>query len=138
MVMATLAEHGLEPHQVKAVCLTHIHLDHAGGAGELMRVLPNAQLYVHPRGSRHMIDPTKLIAGTIAVYGEDQYKKLYKEILPINADRVIEVQDGDILKLGSRKFELLHTEGHARHHYCLVDAENGDAFTGDSFWSFVS
>lgn len=133
LVMATLAEHGLKPEQIKAVCLTHIHLDHAGGAGELMRVLPKAQLYVHPRGSRHMIDPSKLIAGTIAVYGEEQYKKLYKEILPIEAERVVEVKDGDVLTLGSRTFELIHTEGHARHHYCLVDAEHGDAFTGDSF-----
>jgi len=95
--------------------------------------LPNAKLFVHPRGSRHMIDPSKLIAGTIDVYGEDRYKKLYKEILPIDANRVVEVSDGDVLTVGKREFELIHTEGHAKHHYCLVDKTNGDAFTGDSF-----
>ena len=74
-VKQALQLQSLKPEQIKAVCLTHIHLDHAGGAGELMRVLPNAKLYVHPRGSRHMIDPSKLITGTIGVYGEDMYKK---------------------------------------------------------------
>lgn len=132
-IMSTLEAKGLELGQVKAVCLTHIHLDHAGGAGQLMQALPNAKLYVHPRGSRHMIDPSKLIAGTMAVYGEDMYKKLYKEILPIDAERVVEVQDVDVLSIGKRQFELIHTEGHARHHYCLVDKANGEAFTGDSF-----
>ncbi len=132
-VMQALQQQSLKPEQIKAVCLTHIHLDHAGGAGELMRVLPNAKLYVHPRGSRHMIDPSKLIAGTIGVYGEDMYKKLYKEIVPIDAERVVEVQNGDVFQLGTREFELIHTEGHAKHHYCLVDKANGLAFTGDSF-----
>ena len=133
LVMQALKQQNLQSEQIKAVCLTHIHLDHAGGAGELMRVLPNAKLYVHPRGSRHMIDPSKLIAGTIAVYGDDMYKKLYKNILPIDTERVVEVQDGDSLRLGTREFDLIHTEGHAKHHYCLVDKANGDAFTGDSF-----
>ena len=133
MVLTTLTEHGLTPAQIKAVCLTHIHLDHAGGAGELMRELPNATLYVHPRGARHMVDPSKLIAGTIGVYGEELYKKLYKEIVPIDVNRVVEVQDGQIFEFGARRFELIYTEGHAKHHYCLVDAKNGDAFTGDSF-----
>jgi len=133
LVMTAVEQNGLIPEQIKAVCLTHIHLDHAGGAGELMRLLPNAKLYVHPRGARHMIDPTKLVAGTIAVYGKKMYKKLYKDIVPVDAKRVIEVQDGDVLNIGNRNFELIHTEGHAKHHYCLVDADNGDAFTGDSF-----
>lgn len=133
MLMTALEQHGLSSGQIKAVCLTHIHLDHAGGAGQMMQIFPNAKLYVHPRGARHMIDPAKLIAGTIGVYGEDMYKKLYNEILPIDANRVVEVQDGDTLTLGSREFELIHTEGHARHHYCLIDVDNGQAFTGDSF-----
>jgi len=133
LVLQALKRERIKPEQIKAVCLTHIHLDHAGGAGELMRVLPNAKLFVHPRGTRHMIDPSKLIAGTIDVYGEDRYKKLYKEILPIDANRVVGVSDGDVLTVGKREFELIHTEGHAKHHYCLVDKTNGDAFTGDSF-----
>ena len=132
-ILSTIEKKGLKREQLKAVCLTHIHLDHAGGAGQLMQALPEAKLYVHPRGSRHMIDPSKLIAGTQAVYGNELYKKLYKEILPIDAERVIEVQDGDELSVGNRRFELIHTEGHAKHHYCLVDTENGEAFTGDSF-----
>jgi len=132
-IIATLSEFNLKPEQVKAVCLTHIHLDHAGGAGQLMQILPQATLYVHPRGARHMIDPSRLIAGTKAVYGDEMYKKLYNEIIAIDSQRVVEVQDGDKLTLGKRVFELIHTEGHARHHYCLIDEENGDAFTGDSF-----
>jgi len=132
-IMTTLATEGLLPEQIKAVCLTHIHLDHAGGAGALMQALPNAKLYVHPRGARHMIDPTKLIAGTVAVYGEAMYKKLYQEILPIAAERVVEVVDGDHLTVGNYNFELIYTEGHARHHYCLVDGNQGLAFTGDTF-----
>lgn len=132
-ILSTIAEKGLAKEQVKAVCLTHIHLDHAGGAGELMRELPEAKLYVHPRGSRHMVDPSKLIVGTKAVYGDELYKKLYKEILPIDVERVVEVQDKDELSVGKLKFELIHTEGHAKHHYCLINPTNGYAFTGDSF-----
>ncbi|MEO1034376.1 MAG: MBL fold metallo-hydrolase [Pseudomonadota bacterium] len=123
----------LEPDAVDFVFLTHIHLDHAGGAGALMRELPNARCVVHPRGTRHLADPTKLIAGSIAVYGEKRFRALYGDIDPIPSDRLISAEDGFRCSLASREFEFFHTEGHARHHHCIVDSASGGIFTGDSF-----
>ena len=85
-LMHALTELGLAPDQVDYVFLTHVHLDHAGGAGQLMRALPRARAVLHPRGAPHMVDPAKLIAGTVAVYGEAMYRELYGEIVPIAAD----------------------------------------------------
>jgi glyoxylase-like metal-dependent hydrolase (beta-lactamase superfamily II) len=132
-LMAALAELDLAPDEVDYVFLTHVHLDHAGGAGQLMRALPVAQAVLHPRGAPHMVDPSKLIAGTLEVYGEELYRQLYDEILPIEAERVRVVNDGDRLTLGSRTFEFLDTPGHARHHYCAHDLDHGDIFSGDTF-----
>ncbi len=133
LLLAALGRCGLSPADVEYVLLTHIHLDHAGGAGRLMHALPNATLVVHPRGKRHMIDPTKLIAGSIAVYGEKMYRQLYGELLPIPEDRIRVVEDGEKLKLADRELEFLHTPGHALHHYCIVDREADAIFSGDSF-----
>lgn len=132
-LMHALTELGLAPDQVDYVFLTHVHLDHAGGAGQLMRALPRARAVLHPRGAPHMIDPAKLIAGTVAVYGETMYRELYGEIVPIAAERVVIANDGDRIVLGSRTFELLDTPGHARHHYCAHDLEHDDIFSGDTF-----
>ena len=132
-LLAALAAEGLSVDAVDSVFLTHIHLDHAGGAGQLIKHLPVAKVYVHPRGAPHMIEPAKLIAGTIAVYGEDAYRIMYGELQAIEADRIIEVNDGQRVKVGSREFELIHTPGHALHHYCMVDAEANLIFTGDTF-----
>ena len=96
---------------------THVHLDHAGGAGELMKQCQNASLIVHPRGARHMIDPTKLIAGAMAVYGKQYFKKLYGEIIPIESSRVIEAVDNFILVCDGRELKFIDTPGHAKHHY---------------------
>ena len=132
-LMRALAASGVKPEQVDWVFLTHIHLDHAGGAGELMRHLPDAKLVVHPRGAAHMLDPSKLIEGTKAVYGEAEFRRLYGEILPIPAERVVQANDGMKVKLGNSEFLLIHTPGHALHHYCIVDAESEGVFTGDTF-----
>lgn len=132
-LMQALTEVGLAPDQVDYVFLTHVHLDHAGGAGQLMRALPRARAVLHPRGAPHMVDPAKLIAGTVAVYGEAMYRELYGEIVPVAADRVILANDGDRIALGSRTFELLDTPGHARHHYCAHDLDHDDIFSGDTF-----
>ena len=131
--MAALAELDLAPDQVDYVFLTHVHLDHAGGAGQLMRVLPRARAVLHPRGAPHVVDPTRLIAGTVSVYGETVYRELYGEIVPVAAERVITANDGDRITLGSRTFELLDTPGHARHHYCAHDLDHDDVFSGDTF-----
>jgi glyoxylase-like metal-dependent hydrolase (beta-lactamase superfamily II) len=132
-LMAALAAAGLAPEQVDYVFLTHVHLDHAGGAGQLLRALPRARAVVHPRGAPHMVDPAKLIAGTIEVYGEALYRELYEEILPIAAERVIVANDGDRHRVGTRTLELLDTPGHARHHYCAHDLDHEQVFSGDTF-----
>lgn len=123
----------LDPADVEFVFLTHVHLDHAGGAGLLMRQLPNAVAVVHPRGAPHMIDPARLIKGSQAVYGEDTYRSMYGEILPIDAGRVRSVDDGQVIELEGRPLQCIFTEGHARHHYCLADPASSGVFTGDSF-----
>jgi glyoxylase-like metal-dependent hydrolase (beta-lactamase superfamily II) len=133
LLLAALEAKGLAPEQVDWVLVTHVHLDHAGGAGALMQALPNATAVLHPRGAPHMADPSKLVAGSKAVYGEALFNELYGEIRPIPAGRIRAVEDAERIELAGRPLELIHTEGHARHHYCIVDFEAQAVFTGDSF-----
>lgn len=133
LLLAALEAKGLEPAQVDWVFVTHVHLDHAGGAGALMAALPNATAVLHPRGARHMSDPARLIEGSKAVYGEEAFNSLYGEIRPIPAERIRTVEDGDRLELAGREFEFIHAEGHARHHYCIVDPAAAAIFSGDCF-----
>ncbi|HET9862000.1 MAG TPA: MBL fold metallo-hydrolase [Steroidobacteraceae bacterium] len=133
LILAALAELGVERDAVEFLFLTHVHLDHAGGAGELMQALPRATAVLHPRGAPHMIDPAKLIAGTRAVYGEETYARLYGEILPIPRERIAIAQDGQRFDLGGRTFECVHTPGHALHHQAIVDHGAVSIFTGDTF-----
>ncbi|MGB9428577.1 MAG: MBL fold metallo-hydrolase [Gammaproteobacteria bacterium] len=133
LLLKALAAKRIDPADVDYVFLTHVHLDHAGGAGELMRHLPNARALVHPRGAAHLADPAKLIAGTKAVYGEAEFARLYGQIPPIPAQRIMEVHDNARFRLDGSEFLCIHTPGHALHHYCIVDAESQSVFTGDSF-----
>lgn len=123
---------GLSFDHVDFIILTHIHLDHAGGAGELMALCKNAQLVVHPRGARHMVDPSKLIAGATAVYGAEEFDKLYGTIKPIDAQRVISPKDGDVIHWSDRPLTFIDTPGHASHHHCIIDSQTNSAFTGDT------
>jgi len=132
-ILALLEQKGIDPNQVRYVIPTHVHLDHAGRAGQLMAALPEARLLVHPRGARHLVDPTRLRAGTVAVYGEATFKKEYGELLPVPEERVVEVADGQIIKLGGRPLTCLDTPGHARHHICIWDPQSRGFFTGDTF-----
>ena len=118
--------------QVTHILPTHVHLDHAGGVGALMQELPAANLVIHPRGARHMIDPSKLIAGASAVYGEENFKSLYGELVPVDEDRVIIAEDGFQLDFHGRLLEFMDTPGHARHHYCVLDHDSNGVFTGDT------
>jgi glyoxylase-like metal-dependent hydrolase (beta-lactamase superfamily II) len=124
---------GLSFSDVAYIIPTHVHLDHAGGAGELMNRCQNAQLIVHPRGARHMINPSKLIEGAMAVYGEENFNKLYGEIIPIDSSRVIEADDNFILDFEGRELKFIDTPGHARHHFCVWDKQTESMFTGDTF-----
>jgi glyoxylase-like metal-dependent hydrolase (beta-lactamase superfamily II) len=132
-LLAALEELGIARAAVDYLLLTHVHLDHAGGAGRLMRELPNARALLHPRGAPHMLDPTKLIAGSQAVYGEERFRRMYGELLPIAPERVRAVADGERIVLGGRTLELIHTPGHAQHHYVVVDAAHASIFSGDTF-----
>ena len=132
-VQKTLKMDGLSFSDVAYIIPTHVHLDHAGGAGELMNRCQNAQLIVHPRGAKHMINPSKLIEGAMTVYGEANFKKLYGEITPIESSRVIEADDNFILDFKGRELKFIDTPGHARHHFCVWDKQTESMFTGDTF-----
>ncbi len=131
--LAALAHLGLDASAVDYVFLTHIHLDHAGGAGRMMQAFPKAKLVVHPRGARHMAEPAKLVAGVTAVYGADYVARVYGEILPIPAERIIAADDGFVVSLAGRELLCLDTPGHARHHICILDRKTEGIFTGDMF-----
>lgn len=132
-LLRVLEQRGIAREQVAYVIPTHVHLDHAGGAGLLMRELPKAKLVVHPRGARHMIDPAQLIAGATAVYGAERMPQMYGDILPVPAARVIEAGDGLRLDLGGRELRFIDAPGHARHHLAVWDAKSKGWFTGDVF-----
>ena len=132
-VQKALEKDGLSFSDVAYVIPTHVHLDHAGGAGQLMKQCKDAKLIVHPRGARHMIDPQKLIAGAMGVYGEKKFKELYGDIIPIEANRVIEAEDNFLLDFEGRELKFIDTPGHAKHHFCIWDKQTGTMFTGDTF-----
>jgi glyoxylase-like metal-dependent hydrolase (beta-lactamase superfamily II) len=132
-LLAALAELGIAREAVDYVFLTHVHLDHAGGAGALIQALPNAKAVLHPRGAPHLIEPAKLIEASKAVYGEEKYRQLYGDIVPIPAQRVIVTQDQQRIEHAGRPFEFIHTPGHALHHHCIVDLRHAGVFSGDTF-----
>lgn len=133
LLLDALQKCDVDVADVDYVFLTHVHLDHAGGAGLLMQSLPNAKAVLHPRGAPHMVNPEKLVKGAQAVYGASEFAAMYGSIQPIAANRIIVVDDEQTLSMQGRQLRCIYTEGHARHHYCLVDANSQSVFTGDSF-----
>jgi len=133
LLLELLKEKNIPLTDVDYVIPTHVHLDHAGGAGSLMQHAPNAQLIVHPRGARHMIDPSRLQAGASAVYGEAEFKKHYGDLLPIDKERVTEANDGFSIDFQGRELTFIDTPGHAKHHICIIDKTSQGMFTGDTF-----
>lgn len=131
--LAALDALGLPRNAVDYVMPTHVHLDHAGGAGALMQELPNATLAIHPRGERHMVDPTGLWLGALQVYGEETMARDYGRLVPVPAERVRVLRDGDAVRVGSRTLVAADTPGHARHHHCYWDEASRGWFTGDTF-----
>jgi len=132
-LLATLQATGLTPASVDWVIPTHVHLDHAGGVGPLMQVLPNARALVHPRGARHMIDPSALYEGALAVYGQAEMDRSYGQLVGVPAERVVASTDDMQVPLGQRVLEVIDTPGHARHHHCIWDPVTRGWFTGDTF-----
>ena len=132
-ILKLLEQRNIALENVDYIIPTHVHLDHAGGAGELMRILPNAHLLVHPRGARHMVDPSKLQAGASVVYGEAEFKKHYGDLTPIPKDRVSSPEHGETIDFQGRPLTFLHTPGHAKHHLCIIDPTSDGMFTGDTF-----
>jgi glyoxylase-like metal-dependent hydrolase (beta-lactamase superfamily II) len=132
-LLHALEAEGLSPEQVRWVIVTHVHLDHAGGASALLSACPNATLVAHPRAARHLIDPARLVASATAVYGADVFDAMYGSIEPVPERRVRVVEDGDEIALGTASFRFLHTRGHANHHFVVHDPARSTVYTGDTF-----
>ena len=132
-LLGALEAAGVARDAVDWVIPTHVHLDHAGGAGALMAELPNAQLLVHPRGAKHLINPSVLLGSARAVYGDEAVRRAYGTVLPVEARRVVSSTDGMVVALAGRPLTLLDTPGHARHHHCIWDERSQGFFTGDTF-----
>lgn len=127
-----LLEHGVAPGDLAGVVVTHVHLDHAGGVGDVARAFPAATVYVHPRGARHLVDPSRLVASAGQVYG-DALDNLYGRLLPVEAGRVRALDDGEEIELGGgRALTAVHSPGHAKHHLALHDSLSGALFAGDA------
>lgn len=122
----------IRPEEIEYILVTHIHLDHAGGAGLLLEKCPNAKVVVHPKGARHLVDPSRLIAGAKAVYG-DKFEALFEPILPIPEERILTKNDGETLSLSSQcTLTFFDTPGHANHHFSIYDSISNGIFTGDT------
>jgi glyoxylase-like metal-dependent hydrolase (beta-lactamase superfamily II) len=131
-VTAALQKLGVAPDELAHIVLTHIHLDHAGGVGQLARRFPHATVWVHERGAPHIADPTRLVASTARVWGEAEMRELFGPAAPVEGDRVRPIRDGDEISMGDRRLAVLETPGHASHHVALVDSDTGAVFTGDA------
>ena len=132
-MLAALDAAGLPRDAVDYLITTHVHLDHAGGAGALLRELPSARLVVHPRGAPHLVDPARLTASARQVYGDALFDRAYGGLVPAPAGRVLEAADGQVLDLAGRPLLLAHTPGHALHHLSVWDERTRAWFTGDTF-----
>ncbi len=132
-LLEALAAHGKKPEDVRYVVVTHVHLDHAGGAGVLLAKCPNATLLAHPRAARHLVDPSRLIASATSVYGAARFAELYGTIEPIPQERVRPLDDGATFELGGATLRVHHTEGHAKHHFVVDDPAASSVYTGDAF-----
>jgi glyoxylase-like metal-dependent hydrolase (beta-lactamase superfamily II) len=131
-VVAALGVLGMDSDDLAYLVVSHIHLDHAGGAGDVLEAFPSATVVVSEIGARHLVDPERLNASSRRVYGE-LMDTVYGECTPIAEDRVLGVADGHVLDLGGgRSLDLLYTPGHAKHHIAAVDSDTGALFVGDS------
>ena len=131
-VVAGLERLGIGRTDLAHVVVTHIHLDHAGGVWRIAERFPNATVWVHERGARHLADPTRLLASVTSIYGAETMASLFGPVEPVAAQRIRALGDGDRIELGGRHLETVSTPGHAKHHVALVDSATGAVFTGDA------
>ena len=132
VVRDALAALGIGPGDLATVVVTHIHLDHAGGAGDIAAMFPAAQIVVHQRGARHLADPSRLMAGARLVYGR-ALERLFGVLAPVPAERIVALDDTGTVDLGGgRRLDSYYSPGHAKHHVGLVDSDTGDLYVGDA------
>ncbi|MDB5074633.1 MAG: fold metallo-hydrolase [Chloroflexi bacterium] len=129
-LLKAIADAGVELDEIRHLLVTHVHLDHAGAAGALLQLMPNAKLYVHELGAPHLIDPSKLIASATRIYG-GLMKRLWGEIVPVPEDRVVVLHDDELLEVAGRRLHVLYTPGHANHHVAFHDLDEGAVYVGD-------
>ena len=137
LVLEALEAAGVGPEDLAHIVVTHIHLDHAGGVGGLVRRFPRATVWVHERGAPHLVDPTRLVASTARTYGEVRMLELYGSTEPVAAERIRQVTDGDKISLGDRILDVIGTPGHASHHLAFSDGQTGAVFTGEAVGSHL-
>jgi len=126
-----LQSQGVRWDEVRHILLTHIHLDHAGATGTILRAHPHITVAVHARGAPHMVDPAKLLDSATRLYG-DQMDRLWGEVAPVPRERLVTLSGGERIEAGGRVFDVAYTPGHASHHVSYFDASSGVAFVGDT------
>ena len=131
IVLEALRQLGYEPASLSRLLLTHVHMDHAGGAGHLAQQLPQLEIVVHPKGAPHLVDPTRLVAGTKGVFGDD-FEQEFGCILPVPEQQIYLAQDEELISLGERELRVVYSPGHATHHMCFYDTEEGGLFCGEA------
>jgi glyoxylase-like metal-dependent hydrolase (beta-lactamase superfamily II) len=136
-VVTALDGLGVDTHTLAHIVVTHIHMDHAGGVGALLERYPNATVWVHEIGARHLVDPDRLVASTARTYGVDRMRALYGTMRPSSPERVRSVTAGERISLGDRSLTAVHTPGHASHHIALHDDRSGSMWTGEAIGSYL-
>jgi glyoxylase-like metal-dependent hydrolase (beta-lactamase superfamily II) len=136
-IVEALSGVGIGSADLRHLVVTHIHLDHAGGAGVLATAFPRASVWVHERGAPHLADPTRLVASTERTYGADRASAFYGTTRPVSADRLRPIDDGDVVPLGDRRLAVVYTPGHASHHVAFQDEATGAVFTGEAVGSHL-
>ena len=132
-LLEALTVAGMDGSDVEYLVVTHIHLDHSGGTAELLKHCPDATVLCHPRSVRHLAAPGRLVQSSKQVYGEVVFRQMYGDIEPVDADRIRPMGDKETVALGTRTLTFFHTEGHARHHCCILDSDSNSVFSGDAF-----
>jgi len=129
-LLASLRELDIDPQDVTHLLATHIHLDHTGAIGTLLRYMPKAKVLVHSKGAPHLLDISRLVASAERIY-KDRMRTLWGAIEPVPAERLQVIEDGNILSIAGRRLEVHYTPGHAAHHVVFFDVHSGELFAGD-------